>query len=252
MRSHREARNSKHAFAVATLTPCPRRAPRSRPRRPTSSASGGRGPGSEADLLRQPCPLGGTPNADGARTPAGDRRGRTVDLRGGRRRVVDINALRALAPPAPSPGHHAPSLAPRRPAGAVGTGGIVNINALRALAPLPRAPVSRPSRPQPRTPPPAGATGTAAFGTIARSTTASIPARVAQYEDGRGEGRGADGGVSRDGGLCLSWRVSRPSATPCSRVRSRRSSTRDTASTGPGSRQLLLDEAVHQPARALG
>ena len=38
---------------------------------------------------------------------------------------------------------------------------IVNINALRALAPLPRAPVPRPSRPQPRTPPPAGAAGTA-------------------------------------------------------------------------------------------
>jgi arylsulfatase len=31
-------------------------------------------------------------------------------------------------------------------------GRIVNINALRALAPLPRAPVPRPSRPQPRTP----------------------------------------------------------------------------------------------------
>jgi len=31
---------------------------------------------------------------------------------------------------------------------------IVDINALRALAPLPRAPVPRPSRPQPRTPHP--------------------------------------------------------------------------------------------------
>ena len=31
---------------------------------------------------------------------------------------------------------------------------IVDINALRALAPLPRAPVPRPSRPQPRTPQP--------------------------------------------------------------------------------------------------
>jgi len=33
---------------------------------------------------------------------------------------------------------------------------VVDINALRALAPLPRAPVPRPSRPQPRTPPPRG------------------------------------------------------------------------------------------------
>ena len=32
---------------------------------------------------------------------------------------------------------------------------VVDIKALRALAPLPRAPVPRPSRPQPRTPPPA-------------------------------------------------------------------------------------------------
>ena len=31
---------------------------------------------------------------------------------------------------------------------------VVDINALRALAPLPRAPVPRPSRPQPRTPQP--------------------------------------------------------------------------------------------------
>jgi len=41
------------------------------------------------------------------------------------------------------------------------TGRVVDINALRALAPLPRAPVPRPSRPQPRTPPPAGAAGAA-------------------------------------------------------------------------------------------
>jgi hypothetical protein len=40
---------------------------------------------------------------------------------------------------------------------------VVDFNALRALAPLPRAPVPRPSRPQPRTPQPAGAAGTAAY-----------------------------------------------------------------------------------------
>jgi hypothetical protein len=42
-------------------------------------------------------------------------------------RIVDINALRALAPPpcAPSPGHHAPSPARRTPAGAAGTAGLV-------------------------------------------------------------------------------------------------------------------------------
>ena len=38
---------------------------------------------------------------------------------------------------------------------------VVDINALRALAPRPCAPVPRASRPQPRTPPPAGAAGTA-------------------------------------------------------------------------------------------
>ena len=37
------------------------------------------------------------------------------------------------------------------------TGRVVDINALRVLAPLPRTPVPRPSRPQPWTPPPAGA-----------------------------------------------------------------------------------------------
>ena len=105
----------------------------------------------------------------------------------------NIKALRALAPlpRAPFPGHHAPSPAPRSPAGAAGTErrqhqrpprprapsprpvpqaitppaphpaaplepqaqSEGNINALRALAPLPRAPVPRPSRPAPtRTP----------------------------------------------------------------------------------------------------
>src|SRR6266849_567659 len=66
--------------------PRPRRAPRSRLRRPKSSAAGRASPGSDAALLRQPGSLGGTPNAASARTPAGHRRGRTPGPREGRRR----------------------------------------------------------------------------------------------------------------------------------------------------------------------
>ena len=47
-------------------------------------------------------------------------------------------------------------------------GSVVDINALRALAPLPRAPVPRPSRPKPPRRPPAGAAGTAHISLRAR------------------------------------------------------------------------------------
>ena len=49
---------------------------------------------------------------------------------------------------------------------------VVDINALSALAPLPRAPVPRPSRPQPHTPPPAQAQRTLASGRADRARPA--------------------------------------------------------------------------------
>jgi hypothetical protein len=55
---------------------------------PNSSAAGRASPCSEAALLRQPGPRGGPPNADAARTPTADRRGRTLAEAGATERPV--------------------------------------------------------------------------------------------------------------------------------------------------------------------
>ena len=117
---------------------------------------------------------------------------------------------------------------------------VIDINALRALAPLPRAPVPRSSRPQPRTPPPAGAAGTSVdTSTPSRpcspTPTPPFPGHHASTPQPRWSRRhscfrrglhadGLTGGHVRRG----------PSAESPERCRDRSSPFRSTGQTGPG------------------